>query len=144
MLGVKWFLTPCSIITWFSLTESSSYTLKVLPMFFKISWSLRTPVNNKKFDVENVKTFPTWHATRCGQVEYYFLLGILPLDGGNPPPHCDLVPPEFVAVADCEATDHDGDGESDDEDTAESAQTTGQLPHECLGLNMITHRGQSH
>ena len=45
------------------------------------------------------ENFLTWHATRCIQIENYFLLGVFPPDSGLQPfPGCYFIPPEPVTV----------------------------------------------
>ena len=49
----------------------------------------------------------------------------------HPPPGGDLVAPELPLVALGEAADHDGDGQREDEDSAQRAQPADQLAQEC-------------
>ena len=71
-----------------------------------------------------------------------------------------LVPPQPVLVEHGEAVDHDGDGQSEDEDPGHSTAHTfvntsqcigGLLPEsadklaeKCCRIHVVSHRGQSH
>ena len=49
-----------------------------------------------------------------------------------------LVPPQPVLVEHGEAVDHDGDGQSEDEDARQSTESTNQLPEQSLGVEFIS------
>ena len=49
-----------------------------------------------------------------------------------------LVPPQSVLVEHGEAVDHDGDGQSEDEDARQSTESTNQLPKQSLGVEFIS------
>ena len=48
----------------------------------------------------------------------------------------------FYLVADCKTADYHGYGKSDDEDTTEGTEATGELAHDRDGLFVVANRSQ--
>ena len=48
----------------------------------------------------------------------------------------------FYLVADCKTADNHGYGKSDDEDTTEGTEATGELAHDRGGLFVVANRSQ--
>ena len=72
------------------------------------------------------------------------LSGVVAAGRHQPLLHADLVPPESVLVASGKAGDHNGNGQGEDEDPSDSAQTTDELAHESRGIHVVSHRGEGH
>ncbi len=97
-------------------------------MYLEIHLDYVKQISVKKYGI----TIPLYSVVPVSKVYWFFCAAVV----------CTIKEP--VLVVGGEAVDYNGDGEGEDEDPQEGAQSSRQLPREGGGVELIAHSSQGH